>query len=439
MRKKIINGVVALHRYSFVRVTRQTLIMLFPIVLIGTMAKMILKTVFKPDGFIFNIAFLDVIPQNVLQLIQFILSSISQITLSLLGIYAVYMAAKFTAKLYHRDGKFAGATAIITLLLMAYRYGKIPSESAPLNFYQRLLNGNSLLLVLILGYAIGQLYRWLTPPKMGDNTNSYPLLQERSVSALLPMLVAISGAIIVAFILNSNTIYQVWSTSYSGLVTVAEEHRQLWLTLLASIGLTVMDWLGLGVPYNYTALAGGDSFTTNLNYALAHGTPWNVPYKYLGSSLYNSFANFGGDGLILALIVAILLTSNGSYMHRIARATALPTLFNFNYAAMIGLPIVFNPIFVLPFILLPVINILIASLAIAIHLIPSTPYPVLQGTPGPLISFLGTNGNWGILVFTLFLLLLDIVAYIPFVKMALEVEKRVMANEQDVMNYEQDE
>ena len=81
----------------------------------------------------------------------------------------------------------------------------------------------------------------------------------------------------------------------------------------------------------------------------------------------------------------------------------------------------------------------LASLAIAIHLIPSTPYPVLQGTPGPLISFLGTNGNWGILIFTLVLLLIDSAAYIPFVKMALVVENRLILAEQDVISHEKND
>ncbi|MBB1078998.1 PTS sugar transporter subunit IIC [Limosilactobacillus sp. STM2_1] len=438
MREQIINKVVKLHRYSFVRVTRQTLLMLFPIVFIGTMAKMLLKTVFKSDGFIFNIAFLGIIPQSVLRIIQFVLGSISQLTLGMIGIYTVYMAAKFTAKLYHRDGKFAGITGILALTLMAYRYGKTPA-TYPINFYQRLLGGNGLLIVLVIGYAIGQLYHWLTPPKYGDNTNSFPSLQERAFSSMLPIMIATIISIVIAMLLNSSTIYHAWATSYSSLVNVAQDHRQLWLTLIASFGLELMDWLGLGVPYNYTMLTASESFTANLNYALAHGTPWNIPYKYLGSSLYNSFANFGGDGLILALIVAILITSNGTYMHRVARWTALPTLFNFNYATMIGLPIVFNPLFLVPFMFLPLFNILFASLAIAIHLIPPTPYPVLQGTPGPLIGFLGTNGNWGILIFSLVLLWLDIMAYIPFVKIALQVEKRLNLQEQDVVSHEKND
>lgn len=276
--------------------------------------------------------------------------------------------------------------------------------------------------MLVIGFAIGQLYRYLTPQLNSEN------LQQRAFRAFKPLVITIGCALILSLGLNSYSIYHAWATAYSGLVTTAQDHHQLWLTVLATIAITGMDWLGLGEPYNYAAMTGSLSFTENLNYALAHGSAWGVPYKYLGSSLYNSFANFGGDGLVLALIVAILVTSNGSSMHRVARWTALPTLFNFNYATMIGLPIVFNPLLLIPFMFLPIFNILVSSLAIAIHLIPPTPYPVLQGTPGPLISFLGTNGNWLSLLFTIILLLVDIAAYIPFVKLALEVEKRVQHN-----------
>lgn len=424
MQEKIVNHIQSLHHYSFVQVVRRTLIMIFPVVLVGTFAKMLLKTVFEPAGFVYNIANLyEVIPQSVLRVIQFLLLSVSQLTLGAIGIYAIYLAASFTAGIYHRDKHFAGITGVMTLLVMAYRYGKTPTTGGPVNFYGRLLNGNSLLIILVIGYAIGQLYRWLTPKV--DNDNSWSALQNRVFATLKPLVIATVFALLVGLLLNSYSIYNAWATTYSGLVVVAQEHRQLWLTLLASIAITAMDWLGLGVPYSYTALTNGVTFTANLNYALAHGSAWNVPYKYLGSSLYNSFANFGGDGLVLALIVAILLSENGSYLHRVARWTALPTLFNFNYATLIGLPILFNPTLLIPFVFLPVINILLASLAIAIHLIPPTPYPILLGTPGPLISFLGSNGNWVSLAFAIVLLLLDVVAYIPFVRLALAVERRL--------------
>jgi PTS system cellobiose-specific IIC component len=63
---------------------------------------------------------------------------------------------------------------------------------------------------------------------------------------------------------------------------------------------------------------------------------------------------------------------------------------------------------------------------IALHLLPATPYPVLLGTPGPLLGFIATNGNWATLAFTIVLLLVDVFAYTPFVRMAFAVENELV-------------
>jgi PTS system cellobiose-specific IIC component len=89
------------------------------------------------------------------------------------------------------------------------------------------------------------------------------------------------------------------------------------------------------------------------------------------------------------------------------------------------LPVILNPVFLLPFLFLPLINIGIAAGVTALGLIPATPYPVLLGTPGPLIGFVATNGNWATLIFTLALLLLDIVLYLPFVRLNFRVEDQL--------------
>lgn len=45
----------------------------------------------------------------------------------------------------------------------------------------------------------------------------------------------------------------------------------------------------------------------NLNYALTHGSSWNVPNPYVGNSLYQSYGRFGGSGLTLVLLIGILI------------------------------------------------------------------------------------------------------------------------------------
>lgn len=271
MREEITNRTTVLHHYSFVRIVRQTLIIIFSIVFIGTMAKTILKTVFRLDGFIYNIVFLDAIPRNVLRIIQFMLTSIGQLALGILGIYIAYMATKPTAKRYRRDGKFVGITVILTFLLMSYCCGKSSPQFSP-GSYQRFLSGNSLLIVLVLGYGIGQFYWWSIPSKDGDNTNALLLLQERSSNSMLSMTINLISGTTVALFLNSNTIYHAWPIGYPTLVATAQECRQLWLTSLAIVRLTVFDRSGLDVPYTSTALTSGDSSIANLSCAFAYGT-----------------------------------------------------------------------------------------------------------------------------------------------------------------------
>lgn len=96
---------------------------------------------------------------------------------------------------------------------------------------------------------------------------------------------------------------------------------------------------------------------------------------------------------------------------------------------MIGLPIVLNPLFLLPYVFLPIVNMLLGASMIAVHLIPASAYNVLSGTPGPLVAFIATNGAWQALVFSMLLFAFDILLYIPIIKMAKAVQEEI-----DVLN-----
>ena len=74
-----------------------------------------------------------------------------------------------------------------------------------------------------------------------------------------------------------------------------------------------------------------------------------------------------------------------------------------------------NPILILPFIIVPAINILIGYAAIVTGLIPPIAYAVPWTIPGPLIAFLGTGGNWLALIFGFVCLAVSTLIYLPFV------------------------
>lgn len=424
MQSKVVNMLVRFNRHSFIQAVRQTLVVLFPITLIGALAQLVVKSCLNANGFFYNIFGIgNWLPLTVLRTLQFTFTSVTQIFFNLLGVFACFICAYNTARFYRKDAQMAGLTGAFALLLVAFRYGKNPQ--VPLDFHMTLLSGKSLLFALLIGYGVGQLYRWKGPGELTVKTVTWLDVRRQAFVAFYPLLATTLLAMLVSLAINSGRFYHAYSHAYTALASASQEPRNVWLALLLSVALAVMDWVGLGVPSSYKVPLNTPAYMANLNYALAHGSAWHVPYKFLGSTLYNSFANFGGDGLVLALVVAILILPRNTRLHRVARWTALPTLFNFDYSSLVGLPVILNPVFLLPFLLIPLINIGIAAGVTALRLIPATPYPVLLGTPGPLIGFVATNGNWATLIFTMFLLLLDIVLYVPFVRLNLRVEDQL--------------
>ena len=424
MQSKVVNSFVRFNRWPFIQVVRQTLVVLFPVTLLGSLARLVVKSFLDPNGFFYNILGIGAwLPLVWLRTLQFVFTSVTQIFFNLLGVLACFICAYNTARFYRKDAQMAGVTGMFALLLVAYHYGRNPQM--PINFHMALLGGKSLLLTLLIGYGVGQLFRWKGPDQLAVKTVTWMNVRRQAFASLWPLSVTTVLAMLVSLAINSGSFYRAYSHTYTALAAASQEPKSIWTVLLLSLALAALDWLGLGIPSSYRAPLNTSAYMANLNYALAHGSAWHVPYKYLGSTLYNSFANFGGDGLVLALIVAILLFPGSTSLHRVARWSAVPTVFNFDYSSLVGLLVILNPVFLLPFMLLPLVNIAIAAGVTVLGLIPATPYPVLLGTPGPLIGFLATNGNWGTLVFTMLLLFLDIALYLPFVRLNFQVEAQL--------------
>jgi hypothetical protein len=89
---------------------------------------------------------------------------------------------------------------------------------------------------------------------------------------------------------------------------------------------------------------------------------------------------------------------------------------------MVGIPVLLNLVYLVPFLLAPMINMGIAAVALAIHLMPAAVYPVPDGTPSLLFAFIGTGGSLRALAVSLLCFAVDIVIFIPFVRLSNKVQ-----------------
>jgi PTS system cellobiose-specific IIC component len=422
--KPFANLFLKLRRTSFFRVTQRTLIMLSPIAIVGAFFEFLQKSVFLPDSLLYNILdFDDWLPDKIWEAGMYVSSGISQAIFGMFGLFAVYLTALYTARLYHKDSKMAGMTGIIALLFIAFRLRQNSRTMNP--FDSTLLNFNSLLLAILVGYGIGQIFHWLGVNYQPAGFEHVDWIKKRAYQSLLPMFVGILASIVIGLLLYLLQVKIIDTSAVSSFTAQIQSSNNLLISIPWTILICLLNWAGIGQPMqSLTHIASGGAQTANLNYALEHGSSWNVPYKFLGSSLLQSYGVLGGACISLALIIAIFLFSKDKTNFRIAKLSLLPVAFNIPAGFFMGLPVILNPIYLLPFICLPALNMLLAAGAIALGWLPACAYPVLTGTPGPLLAFISTNGNPAVLVFTL-LLALNVVLLVPFLKLSLQLRQRL--------------
>lgn len=433
MENKVAAFLLKVRRLAIFRIYQRALVMLMPIAVIGSYFKLLRDVVFSPDSFIYNIFNFDnTMSDHIWYAGAFICGGLVRVTFGLFGLYAAYFAARYTARLYHKDSTLAGMTAVIVMLFCAYASGIGNNTGDYSPFSSSLLKINAVLLALLIGYAVGEIFHWLGKDHRFVENEHANHIRQRACNAFLPASFAIFCGIVLGVLIYELQIKILNSGTFKDLVAQVQGSNNLLEIVSLSVVIMFLSWIGIGYPLNSLATnVTSTAATVNLNYALKHGGSWNVPYKYLGSSLVYPYGAMGGASIVLALIVIILLTRQNKDDDNIAKVNLLPVAFNSNWGMMIGMPVILNPLLFLPVMLIPVVNILLASLAIFLHIITPCVYPILKGTPGILISFFGSNGNWMNLLFSVFLLVLDVIMFIPIAKLSQKIEKGLKAYEKD--------
>ena len=129
------------------------------------------------------------------------------------------------------------------------------------------------------------------------------------------------------------------------------------------------------------------------------------------------FVFMGGSGASICLLVALLVASKNNGSRRLAEISFVPGLFNINEILLFGLPVILNPIFFLPFILVPLVLTSTSYLAVYFGLVPVPVRELAWTTPPILGGYFATGSLFGSLL-QAFNLGLGTLIYIPFVRLS---------------------
>lgn len=155
----------------------------------------------------------------------------------------------------------------------------------------------------------------------------------------------------------------------------------------------------------------------------------NVGEDIFSKSFYDTFVNIGGSGVILSLVLALIFVSKTQDLKYVTKLGFFPALFNISEPISIGIPVLFNIIFFIPFIFVPIISGMIAYFATYVGLVPIVSTSVEWTTP---IFFSGyyATGSWAGAVLQLIIVSVGALIYSPFIviyeeKLAVNAHKQV--------------
>lgn len=174
-------------------------------------------------------------------------------------------------------------------------------------------------------------------------------------------------------------------------------------------------------PYSYFSVV-----SENLNAALSQHTD-KIPYLYTFYTVKNSFAMFGGIGILLSLFLAVLYESRklqSKNYYKLTLLTLTPLIFDQNLPFLVGLPVILQPILFIPMVLTTIFAEAFGALMLYLKFVDPAVYTVPSGTPSLLFGFLASNGDWRYLPVTAIILVVGFFIYRPFVKIAFAKEEQ---------------
>ena len=131
----------------------------------------------------------------------------------------------------------------------------------------------------------------------------------------------------------------------------------------------------------------------------------------------------------------MLLFCKSKRITNLGKLSFVPGIFGINEPIVFGLPIVLNPTLLIPFVLVPTVNIVISYFAMAMNLVPiCSGINIPWTTPIVISGFLATN--WAGALLQVLLLILGIFIYMPFIKI---MDKQYLEEENNMQNDEEEE
>jgi PTS system cellobiose-specific IIC component len=280
------------------------------------------------------------------------------------------------------DAVLSGILAMLAFFMTAFPVEDI--TKVPFGSILDYLGGQGLFVAIILGILTTETMRWLLHKGVAfQMPEGVPPYVMRTFRILFPFMIILPATWILEWIVWSNlglTIPQAVLKLFSPLVAASNSYPAALseifvMMLLWSFGIHGMNVVSsVAYPFWMEQLAKNAVAVQ----AGQHATGIVV------EPFYHMFAHLGGSGATWGLVIFMLM-SRSIQLKQVGRTSLIPAIFNINEPVIFGLPIVLNPLLMIPFILAPMVIVTINYVLFATGILP----PVVIQPPFTVPIFVG--------------------------------------------------
>ncbi|MFJ5758562.1 PTS cellobiose transporter subunit IIC [Neobacillus sp. NPDC093182] len=398
-----------LNNNRFLSVLRDAFMLAFPLTIFGSIFVVLT-----------NLPFLDkLMNEGAIANFRDMFGIASSATMGIMSVFVVFGIGYYLSRSYNVEAIFGGAIALVSFFMLTPfvvqpENGELVTGVIPLDR----LGAKGMFLGMITAFLATEIYRRIVQKNITIKMPpGVPPAVAKSFAALIPAFITLT-----VFLGINIFVTQLFNTNMHDVIYKAIQAPLVGLgsgiipTLIAIFFIQILWFFGLHGQVIINSVMDPIWNTLMIENLEAYTAGNPVPNIISKPFIEIYTVGMGGTGMTLAVVLAILLFMKSKQMKQVGKLGLGPGLFNVNEPIIFGLPIVMNPIVIVPWILAPIVVTLVSYFAMASGLVPPpTGVAVPWTVPFFINGIMATNSLAGGLL-QLVNIVIVFVIWFPFLK-----------------------
>lgn len=352
-----------LNNNRYLSVLRDAFMLSFPLTVFGSIIVVLINLPFLSDW----------MGADNLARTQELLNIAPNATLNIMTVFVVVGIGYYLSRSYKVEPIFGGMIALacflmLTPFLLTQGDGTTIADVIP----KERLGAKGMFLGMIVAFIAGEIYRKVTQRNIVIKMPpGVPPAVAKSFAALLPACITLGIFLIINIIVNVTFHNNLHDLIYKAVqAPLVHLGSGIIPTLIAIFLIQILWFFGLHGQIIVNSVMDPIWNTLALENYEAYSTGAELPHIITKQFVDIYTVGIGGTGMTLTVVLTILFFLKSKQLKQVSKLALGPGLFNVNEPVIFGLPIVMNPLIIVPWVLAPMLVTLITYFAMYTGIVP---------------------------------------------------------------------